>query len=155
MTDVCISPADTPARPSSVFESALLPLLPPLRFSSAEFSPHHISVTREPLHPSLLHSIIIQRCHKHPHTHTQAANIQIQLMEHPGRRANIKMDEQDDRFGLQRRQVYFFVNGEAIKTQTFFQGGLSLMGRVKSQKESLFPHTHRDSACILTCRNSA
>lgn len=54
------------------------------------------------------------------HTHTQAANIQIQLMEHPGRRANIKMDEQGDRFGLQRRQVYFFVNGEAIKTQTFF-----------------------------------
>lgn len=39
----------------------------------------------------------------------------------------------------------FLSMGKQLKHRRFFQGGLSLMGRVKSQKESLFPHTHTET----------
>lgn len=52
----------------------------PLRFSSVDFSPPPQSATRELLHPSLLHSIII-RC-KRPHVHkvidAQKATVRMQ-----------------------------------------------------------------------------
>ena len=81
LTDVCISPADTPIRPSLVFESALLLLLPRrsqfllLRFSGAEFSP---ATRLWPGSLSIPHfftpssSSAARGRRKHPHAHRRA-----------------------------------------------------------------------------------
>lgn len=83
LTDVCISPADTSARPSLLFESALPLLLLrrgqflPLRFSGAGFSPppHHPSphICNPGAAPSLT-PVTPSSAGAATHTHTHSTN---------------------------------------------------------------------------------
>lgn len=146
MTDVCISPADTPARPSLVFESALLPLAPPLLLLLPQQT--------RPIPPAMVQQHCASLCcvfvtlsslfiphsftpssSTHTQTHTLTHNsstVQLQLMEHSGWRADVKMDERGDRQQLQCPKVdLFFKERERkrLKQRCAFrkQGGLSLM----------------------------
>lgn len=114
LTDVCISPADTPARPSLVFESAVLLAAAAAAAAAAGPAvvqqrpglPRHESMTPG-ASPSLAYSLhhhqqAPQGCHKHPHkcADGNCASSQIHLIECSGWRADIKMDGHGDRRGL-------------------------------------------------------
>lgn len=91
------------------------------------FPPPHICDpgTSPSLTSSLHHHPALPQAFAHTHACTRTAGDstygRMQLMEHPGWRADIKMDGRGDRPEIQRWQVYLFVKEEAIKTRMGFR----------------------------------